>query len=69
VCAVFAQIKRAFLLVLFLAFFVIVIKNCFPQRFYASELDAGRLWMQRQGKTLLPDLLRRLFPRAVAGCI
>ena len=62
---VFRQIKRIFILFLFLAIFLIVVYNYFPRRFYAGELASARSWLQTQGVTLLPDLLGRLFPGAI----
>ncbi len=66
---IFPQIKWTLVLVLFLVFFLVVIYNYFPRTFYASELASARSWLQAQGMTLLPDLLGRLFPAAIAGGI
>ena len=57
----FCQIKRTFVLVLFLVFSLIVLYNYFPHRFYSVELTSARSWLQTQGMTVLPDLLGRLF--------
>jgi hypothetical protein len=64
---VFPHIKRTFVLVLFLGFFLIVLYGYFPRRFYAGELASARSWLRMQGITLLPDLLGRLFPLAAGG--
>jgi TM2 domain-containing membrane protein YozV len=64
---IFPQLKRTFVLVLFLAFFLIVVYNYSPQRFYAGELASARSSLQSQEMTLLPDLLRWLFPYAAGG--
>jgi TM2 domain-containing membrane protein YozV len=65
---VFRRIRWTFILVLLLAFFMVVVYNYFPLRFYADELVSVRSWLQAQGMTLLPDLLGRL-STAAAGWI
>ncbi|MEJ2245437.1 MAG: hypothetical protein P8Y80_05020 [Acidobacteriota bacterium] len=57
---VFRQIKRTFVLVLFLVFLLTVAYNYFPRRFYAGELASTQSWRQTQGMTLLPGMLGRL---------
>ena len=56
---VFPQIKGTFLLVLFLAFFVIVVYYWFPIGFYTDILAAVKRILSERGMTIIPELIDR----------
>lgn len=66
---IFRRIKQALALVLLLIFFLIMLNNHFPRRFYSSELTAAQTWLQSQGMTLLPDLLEKLSLKVDKGAV
>ena len=57
---VFPQIKGTVMLVLFLAFFVIVVHYWFPVGFYATLLSSTQTLLRDRGMTILPELIDRL---------
>jgi TM2 domain-containing membrane protein YozV len=54
---VFPQVKGTFLLVLFLAFFIIVVDYWFPKSFYVEQLTHLRSTLDHQGMTIVPELI------------
>jgi len=63
---VFPQIKGTFMLVLFLAFFVIVVHYWFPTGFYARLLESAQTLLRGRGMTIVPELIGRALD-AVGG--
>ena len=57
---VFPQIKGTVMLVLFLAFFVIVVHYWFPVGFYAKLLASVQTLLRERGMTIVPELIERL---------
>jgi TM2 domain-containing membrane protein YozV len=57
---IFPQVKGTFVLVLFLAFFVIVVYYWFPKGYYVEELTSLRSSLGQQGMTIVPELIGRL---------
>jgi len=57
---VFPQIKRIFLLLLFLSFFVIVVYYWFPKDFYAGLLRSVQRVLGERGMTIVPELIDKL---------
>ncbi len=56
----FPQIKGTFLLVLFLAFFVLVVNYWFPAEFYAGLFASVQTLLRDRGMTIVPELIDRL---------
>jgi hypothetical protein len=54
---VFPQIKGTFALVLFLAFFVIVVYYWFPVEYYARLLRSLQELLGERGMTIMPELI------------
>ena len=57
---VFPQVKGTFLLVLFLAFFVIVVNYWFPKGYYVEQLTHLRASLAKQGMIIMPELIGRI---------
>jgi hypothetical protein len=57
---VFPQIKGTLMLVLFLAFFVIVVRYWSPLEFYATLLSSVQTLLRDRGMTIVPELIGRL---------
>jgi len=57
---VFPGIQGAFLLVLVLTFFVIVVFHWFPKEFYTAQLTAVKQTLSARGMLIVPELIGRL---------
>jgi hypothetical protein len=57
---IFPQIKWTVMLVLFLAFFAIVVRYWFPIGFYAKLLSSVQLLLRDRGMTIVPELIDKL---------
>jgi TM2 domain-containing membrane protein YozV len=57
---IFPQVKGTFLLVLFLALFIIVVYYWFPKGYYLEELTHLRSSLGRQGMTIVPEMIGRI---------
>ena len=56
---VFPQIKRTFLLALFLTILIIItVRIYFPWNFYHEYITKALSWSSKQGMTLIPELIR-----------
>lgn len=57
---VFPHLQRTFMLLLFLAFFLIVVHYWFPTGFYAKPLSSAQALLQGRGMTIVPELIGKL---------
>jgi TM2 domain-containing membrane protein YozV len=56
---VFPQVKRTFMLVLFLSFFLIVVHYWFPESYYIDLLTGVKRVLSDRGMTIVPEMIER----------